>query len=112
MMPRDANPQGSIFGGVILSLIDQAAFVEALRQANHKWVTVAMETVEFHAPVYVGDVLSLWATTSRIGRTSLRSHVEVKAHRPALGVECNVTQADVVMVAVDDMGNKVPVLGA
>ncbi|HVZ93110.1 MAG TPA: acyl-CoA thioesterase [Phycisphaerales bacterium] len=111
MMPRDTNPQGTIFGGVILSLIDQAAFVEALRHGNHRYVTVAMHTIEFHSPVFVGDVLSLWANATRIGRTSITVHVDVKAYRASQGVECAVTGADVVLVAVDEEGKPVPVKG-
>ncbi|MBL0926378.1 MAG: acyl-CoA thioesterase [Phycisphaerales bacterium] len=109
MMPRDTNPQGTIFGGVILSLIDQAAFIEALRQAGHRYVTVAMQAVEFHKPVLVGDVLSLWATTTRVGRTSISVHVEARSFRPMADSEIRVTAADVVLVAVDDQGNPVEV---
>lgn len=104
MMPRDTNPQGTIFGGVILSLIDQAAFVEALRHGNHRYVTVAMNAVEFHKPVLVGDILSLWTSAKRIGRTSVTVHVEVRAQRPSANAEIQVTQAEVVLVAVDEHG--------
>lgn len=110
MMPRDTNPQGSIFGGVILSFIDQAAWIEALRQANRRYVTVAINTVEFKQPVLVGDILSLWATTKKIGRTSITVHVDVRANRPATGQDdIAVTSADVVMVAVDEAGKPVEV---
>ncbi|MEO1128581.1 MAG: hotdog domain-containing protein [Planctomycetota bacterium] len=109
MMPRDVNAQGSIFGGVLLSLIDQAAFVEALRQSSRRYVTVAFEGVEFHKPVLVGDVLSLWAKTTRIGRTSVRVHVRVMAQRETVSSEITVTEADVVLVAVDASGAPIPV---
>ncbi len=103
LMPRDANPQGSIFGGVILSLIDQAAFVEAIRQASHhRFVTVAFETVEFHEPVRIGDVVSLWATTERIGTTSIRVRVDVCALRQGESEEEKVTTGHVALVAVDE----------
>ncbi len=104
MMPQDTNPQGTVFGGVILSLIDQAAWIEALRQAALRYVTVAFEKVEFHRPVEVGDVLSLWADTMRIGRTSIRVRVVVKAFRPRLNSEIEVTSGEVVMVAVGEDG--------
>lgn len=105
MMPRDVNPQGTIFGGVILSLIDQGAFVEALRQSSlHRWVTVAFNGVEFHKPVLVGDVLSLWAQATRVGRTSLTVRVEVRVLREGSAEEFLVTNADVVLVAVDGEG--------
>ena len=110
MMPRDTNPQGSIFGGVLLSLIDEAAFVEARRQAEHSYGTVAMNGVEFHRPVFVGDVLSLWAQTTRIGRTSITVHVVVHAVHPG-GEETRVTEADVTLVAIDAEGRPVPVMG-
>ncbi|MEM8834915.1 MAG: acyl-CoA thioesterase [Planctomycetota bacterium] len=112
MMPRDTNPQGTIFGGVILSLIDQAAFVEALRHASHTWVTVAMDQIVFHEPVRVGDVLCLWARTIRVGRTSLRVAVEVTAQRMRGDNEdVKVTEGEVTLVAIDDDGKPTPIGG-
>ena len=105
MMPRDTNADGTIFGGVILSLIDQAAYIEAMRQAYHRYVTVSFKEVEFHEPVFVGDVLSLYADATKIGRTSISLDVRVCARRrldPELTVK--VTEASVVFVAVDDNG--------
>ena len=84
MMPRDTNSEGTIFGGVILSLIDQAAYVEAIRQQHATYVTVAFREVEFHKPVFVGDLLSLYAEATRAGRTSLTIKVRVHAHRRKL----------------------------
>lgn len=110
MMPRDTNAEGTIFGGVILSLIDQAAYVEAMRQAHHRYVTVSMHEVVFHHPVFVGDVLSLYGETTRVGRTSLTIQIRVCARRrtdPDLTIE--VTQAEVVFVAVDEQGKPTPV---
>ncbi len=110
MMPRDTNAEGTIFGGVILSLIDQAAYVEAVRQAHARYVTVAIREVEFHQPVFVGDVLSLHADATRVGRTSLTIHVRVCARRrldPDQMVK--VTEAEVTFVAVDDAGKPTPV---
>lgn len=113
MMPRDVNPQGAIFGGVILSLIDQAAWVEALRQSSaHRWVTVAFNAVEFHKPVYVGDLLSLWAHASRVGRTSMTIRVEVRARRENTSDEIKVTDADVTLVAVDPDNRPTPIFKA
>lgn len=112
MMPRDTNAEGTIFGGVILSLIDQAAYVEAVRQAHQRYVTVSMNTVVFHHPVFVGDVLSLYADAVKIGRTSITIHVRVCARRrndPDDDVK--VTEAEVVFVAIDERGKPVPVLG-
>ncbi|MFQ5414135.1 MAG: acyl-CoA thioesterase [Phycisphaerae bacterium] len=111
MMPRDTNADGTIFGGVILSLIDQAAYVEAIRQAHHRYVTVAFREVEFHQPVCVGDILSLFAETTHVGRTSIAIHVGVHASRRTDPDDIvNVTEADVVFVAVDDAGKPIAVL--
>ncbi|MFM9957523.1 MAG: acyl-CoA thioesterase [Phycisphaerales bacterium] len=112
MMPQDTNPQGTVFGGVILSLIDQAAWIEALRQAPLRYVTVAFEKIEFHRPVEVGDVTSLWADTMRIGRTSIRVRVLVKAYRPRLNTEIDVTSGEVVMVAVGEDGSPMQIVGS
>jgi len=111
MMPRDTNADGTIFGGVLLSLIDQAAFVEARRQAHHRYVTVCLREVEFHEAVYVGDVLSLYAHTESIGRTSITINVRVRAsRRDDPDSDIHVTQAQVVFVAVNDEGKPVDVL--
>ncbi len=110
MMPKDTNAEGTIFGGVILSLMDQAAYIEAIRQAHRQYVTVSFKEVEFKKPVYVGDVLSVYAETVRIGRTSMTIRVRVCAHRrtdPDKHVE--VTQGELVFVAVDKDGRPVPV---
>ncbi len=111
MMPRDTNADGTIFGGVILSWIDQAGYVEAMRQAHHRYVTVSFKEVRFQQPVYTGDTLSLYGETVRIGRTSITTRIRVCAqrrHDPDRIV--HVTRAEVVYVAVDDEGNPVPVL--
>jgi acyl-CoA thioesterase YciA len=110
MMPRDTNSLGSIFGGVILSYIDQAAFVEARRQACHRYTTVRMDEVVFKEPVQVGDFLSLYARATRIGRTSMQIHVDVVAERgDRAGDYVSVTHADVVMVALGPDGKPTPI---
>ena len=110
MMPRDTNSEGTIFGGVILSLIDQAAYVEAIRQQHATYVTVAFREVEFHKPVFVGDLLSLYAEATRAGRTSLTIKVRVHAHRRKNPEQvANVTEAEVVFVSVDDQGKPKPI---
>ncbi len=112
MMPRDTNAEGTIFGGVILSLIDQAAYVEAVRQAHHRYVTVAIREVVFHKPVFVGDVLSLYADATKAGRTSLTIQVRVCARRRNNPDDVvDVTQAEVIFVAVDNSGHPSPVFG-
>ena len=109
MMPKDTNALGSIFGGVILSLIDQAAFVEASRQASRKYVTIAMDKVEFHKPVKMGDIVSLWAETIHIGRSSIRLRVDVLARSRSIDEEVRVTSAEVTMVAIDEQGQPTPI---
>lgn len=110
LLPKDTNGHGTIFGGVILSQIDLAGAVEARRHTRHKVVTVAMRAVEFHEPVYVGDVVSFYAQLMRIGRTSITIRVDVEARRGEdPGEVVHVTGAEVIFVAVDHAGNKTPV---
>lgn len=105
MMPRDTNPMGTIFGGVILSYIDQAGVVGAVfESATNGWpqrvlVTVAMNAVEFHQPVFVGDVVSFWTEVRKVGRTSITMHVSVECERG--GGTVKLTGADVIYVAID-----------
>jgi acyl-CoA thioesterase YciA len=110
MLPRDTNPQGTIFGGVILSYIDQAGAVEARKHADRKFVTVAMREVIFHEPVFVGDVVSFYTKTLRIGHTSVTVKIAVEAIRASDPKRvAKVTSAEVVYVAVDDRGRPIPV---
>jgi acyl-CoA thioesterase YciA len=108
MMPRDANQYGTIFGGVILSYIDQAGFIEARRHGTHRWVTVAFDKVEFHAPVHVGDLVSFLTRTERTGTTSVRLRIRVEAERYATRDVVHVTEATVTMVAVNAAGRPIP----
>lgn len=109
MMPRDTNAHGTIFGGVILSYIDQAGAIAARRRTPQRFVTVAMDKVEFKQPVYVGDVLDFNTSIVRRGRTSISVRVDVVAERFANPAErIPVTQATLVYVAIDQHGQKVP----
>ncbi len=101
MMPRDTNAHGTIFGGVILSYIDQAGAIEARRQGSSLMVTVSMDEVVFHEPVCVGDLVSFWTETLRIGTTSITTKVTVKAIRPGTTESVTVTEAQVVYVNID-----------
>lgn len=113
MMPRDTNPLGSIFGGHILSLVDQAAALHARKLALRKFVTKVMREVVFIAPVYVGDVVSFYTETRKIGKSSISVAVDVQALRGYDTQQTiDVTSAEVVMVAVDDHGRPVPIRGA
>ena len=102
MMPKDTNAHGTIFGGVILSYIDQAAAVEARRHGATYIVTVAMREVVFHAPVYVGDLVSFYTRLVRIGTTSITVAVDVFS-QSSEGQEnrVKVTEAEVTFVNLD-----------
>ena len=101
MMPRDTNAHGTIFGGVILSYIDQAGAIEARRQGSRLMVTVSMDKIVFHEPVFVGDLVSFWTETIRIGRTSITVKVVVEAIRGGdPNTKVLVTDAQVVYVNV------------
>ena len=107
-LPRDTNQYGTIFGGVILSYIDQAGFVEARRHGVHRWVTVALDRVEFKKPVHLGDVVCFYAQTVRKGTTSVSVRVEVEAERYLTGQTVPVTEATLTLVAVDGQGRPIP----
>ena len=110
MMPRDTNALGTIFGGVILAQIDLAAAIEAHKYHEGKVVTVAMDKVEFKQPVWVGDVVSFFTETVRVGRTSLTVKVSVWSQRRFGGAEnAYVTEAHVTLVCVDDEFRPTPI---
>jgi len=104
MMPRDTNAHGTIFGGVILSYIDQAGAIEARRQGCELMLTVSMDKVVFHQPVHVGDLVSLWTETLRIGTTSITTKVTVESIRSGSGEKVTVTEAQVVYVNIGENG--------
>lgn len=99
MFPKDTNPAHNIFGGVILSNIDVAGVVEAKKICTHRFVTVNFKEVEFKKPVHVGDVLTCWVEITRIGKTSVTTHIWVDVERE--GEYIPVTEGTVVYVAVD-----------
>src|SRR6266542_2247405 len=110
MMPRDTNPLGSIFGGVILSYIDQAGAIGARREVQQQGggvpflVTVAVNRVEFKLPVQVGDVVRFMTRPVRVGKTSITMQISVEAERGTL-VQ-HVTEAEVVYVGVDPVNRR------
>ncbi|MDX1630352.1 MAG: hotdog domain-containing protein [Thermoanaerobaculia bacterium] len=109
MMPRDTNALGTIFGGIILSYIDQAGAVEAHVKAPGRLVTVAMREVEFHEPVFVGDLVSFFTETVETGTTSVTVRVVVQAERSNTESDpVRVTEAEVVYVQVDAKNHPVP----
>ena len=112
MLPKDTNAHGTIFGGVILSYIDLAGGVECRRQSPKKFVTKAMHEVVFVAPVYLGDLVTFYTKTVKIGTTSITVDVEVEVER--LGISgtkevVRVTEAEVIYVAVGADGKPVPI---
>ncbi len=111
LLPRDTNSQGTVFGGIILSYIDMAGAIEAHRRTGmERFVTVAMREVIFHKPVFVGDLVSFYAETVRIGNTSITIRVIVEAERVGLSSErVRVTEAEVVYVAVDSHRQKIKI---
>ena len=113
MMPRDTNAHGTVFGGIILSYIDVAGGVESIRHTRHnRFVTVAMKEVIFHEPVFIGDLVSFYAKTLKVGKTSITIHVDVEAERFGTpGVVVKVTEAEVIFVAIDENGKKVAIGG-
>jgi len=116
LLPKDTNAYGTIFGGVILSHIDLASAVEARKVAPRHYVTKAMREVEFHEPVFLADIVNFFTETVRVGRTSVTVKVLVEAERwgagpggAGHGERVKVTEAEVVLVAVDGYGRPAPI---
>jgi acyl-CoA thioesterase YciA len=107
-LPRDTNHYGTIFGGVILAYIDQAGFEAARRHGAHRWVTAALDRVEFKSPVHVGDIVNFYARTVRTGTKSVTIGVDVEAERFTTGETVAVTTATMVMVSVNKEGTPIP----
>ena len=108
MMPRDSNVYGTIFGGIILSYIDQSAFVEARRHGVHRWVTASVDRVDFRQPVYVGDVVRFITCTTKTGISSVVVDIKVEAERFDSGDHVIVTEATLTMVSVNANGKAIP----
>jgi len=111
LLPKDTNALGTIFGGVILSHIDLASAVEARKVAPRRYVTKAMREVEFHEPVFLGDVVNFFTETVRVGRTSITVRVSVESERwgSGQGERVKVTEAEGVLVAVGADGRPIPI---
>jgi acyl-CoA thioesterase YciA len=111
MMPKDSNHLGSIFGGVILSLIDLAAGEHARSISPKRYVTKIMREVNFIAPVFIGDSVAFYGETLRLGSTSVVVKIDVIATRGINKLEqIKVTSAEIVMVAVNDQNQPIPIL--
>ena len=111
MMPRDTNAHGTVFGGIVLSYIDVAGGVEAVKHTGHdRFVTVAMKEVIFLEPVFVGDLVSFYAETNRVGSSSITVKVAVEAERVGShGQAVRVTEAEVTYVAINQYREKVKI---
>jgi acyl-CoA thioesterase YciA len=108
-MPSDANFSGDIFGGWIMSQVDVAGSIPAVRTARGRVATVAVNSFVFKQPVLIGDLVSFYADIVRVGRTSITVAVEVYAQRRSLHEIVKVTEATLTYVAVDDQGRPRPV---
>jgi acyl-CoA thioesterase YciA len=107
LQPKDTNKHGTIFGGVILSYIDLAGAVEASKTTTQRIVTAGIKEVDFKAPVFIGEVVSFYTKTTRVGRTSISVRVDVESTRGHQ--EVHVTSAELTFVALDDAGKPTPI---
>ena len=108
-MPRDTNANGNIFGGWVVSQMDIACGITARDTATGRVVTVAIDAMTFISPVKVGDLLCVYTSLERIGRSSMAIHVEAWARRFLTRAEEKVTDARFTFVAIDDFGRPRPV---
>ena len=109
MGPTEANVYGNVHGGVIMKLVDEAGGVAALRHCRRPLVTVAIDSLSFLHPVRIGNLLTLHAEVSYVGRTSVESTVRVEAEDVISGEVTHVASAYVVYVAIDERGRPAPV---
>ncbi len=103
-MPTDTNPSGDIFGGWVLSQMDIAGAIAASKRAQGKVVTASIEGMAFLKPVHVGDILGVYTTITRVGRSSMDVLIDAWVRRNQIGLREKVTQATFTFVAVDEDG--------
>jgi len=108
-MPADTNANGDIFGGWVLSRMDQAGGIAGVERARGRVVTIAIEAMTFIRPVWVGDVLEVYTEVTAIGRTSMKIHIEAWARRFRTEIHEKVTDANFTFVAIDDNGKPRPI---
>jgi acyl-CoA thioesterase YciA len=108
-MPADTNANGDIFGGWVMSRMDQAGGIAGVERARGRVVTIAVDGMKFLRPVRVGDVLEVYSEVESVGRTSMRIHIEAWANRFQTHTREKVTEATFTFVAVDDDGRPRPV---
>ena len=110
-MPADTNANGDIFGGWVMSRMDQAGGIAGVDRARGRVVTVAVDAMQFISPVHVGDVLCVYTQVERVGRTSMTIRVEAWAKRFRTRARDKVTVATFTFVAIDEEGRPRPVPG-
>ncbi len=103
-MPADANPAGDIFGGWVLAQMDLAGALPAVRHSEGRVVTVAVEAMRFHQPIFIGDLVTCYAKVAKSGRTSMHCKIETWVTRHRDGDEVMVTEGTFIYVAVDETG--------
>lgn len=108
-MPADTNANGDIFGGWVMSRMDQAGGIAGVDRTGGRVVTVAVESMTFIRPVRVGDVLSVYTKVGRIGRTSMEIRIEAWVDRFLSRAREKVTEATFTFVAIDDLGKPRPI---
>lgn len=106
---KDTNTYGDIFGGWLMAQMDIAAYVEARKHTNHRMATVAVDKLEFHAPVMVGDIVSCYTELVKMGRTSMTIYVDVWVERLIGGHFVKVTHGHFIYVALDENRRPVPI---
>lgn len=111
MLPEHTNPLGNIHGGVVMKLADEAGGLCAMRHAQRPAVTVAIDSMTFHSPVQMGNLLTLRANLNWVGRTSMEVGVKVIAENPLTGEYTHTNSAFLVYVALDERGLPVQVPG-
>ncbi len=104
MQPQHANSAGSVHGGWIMKLVDEAGALACMRFANRRVVTVAVDQMMFRQPIYVGNLVTLTAEVSYAGRTSMEAEVRVVAENPITGEQTHTNTAYLVYVALDEEG--------
>lgn len=109
MMPQDANILGHVFGGAVMSMLDKAAAVAAIRHARSSCVTASIDRVDFREPIHVGDLVIMKASVNFAGRTSMEVGVRVEAEDMVRGARRHTNSCYVTFVAVDRNGRPVPV---
>jgi len=109
MQPQDANPSGNIHGGVIMKLIDNAAGVVAIRHARSNVVTASIDRLDFHSPVYIGDLVTLTASLNMVGRSSMEIGVRVESEKMTSGEIQHTASAYLTFVALDKNGRALEV---